>query len=139
MTDEQNTRTKLKYDNKIILAPMVRVGTLPMRLMALRYGAEIVYSEEIIDWKLLKSFRQVNGMRFRIEFLKLFHQLIILIFADVLGTVDYIDELDGNIVFRTCAIEKDKLVLQLGTASSERALKIAKMVKFHLFLIESLI
>lgn len=65
MADEENTNNKLQYDNKIILAPMVRVGTLPMRLLALRYGAEIVYSEEIIDWKLLKSYRQVNGMGFK--------------------------------------------------------------------------
>lgn len=40
---------------------MVRVGTLPMRILALRYGADIVYSEEIIDWKFLRSVRKVNG------------------------------------------------------------------------------
>lgn len=53
--------TRLTYDNKIILAPMVRVGTLPMRLLALDYGADIVYSEELIDWKFLRSVRRVNG------------------------------------------------------------------------------
>lgn len=53
--------SKLTYDNKIILAPMVRVGTLPMRLLALDYGADIVYSEELIDWKFLKSIRRKNG------------------------------------------------------------------------------
>jgi hypothetical protein len=35
----------LCYHNKVILAPMVRVGTLPMRLLALDYGADIVYCE----------------------------------------------------------------------------------------------
>ncbi|XP_055222193.1 tRNA-dihydrouridine(20) synthase [NAD(P)+]-like isoform X2 [Gorilla gorilla gorilla] len=35
----------LCYHNKLILAPMVRVGTLPMRLLALDYGADIVYCE----------------------------------------------------------------------------------------------
>ena len=35
----------LSYQGKIILAPMVRVGTLPMRLLALKYGADIVYAE----------------------------------------------------------------------------------------------
>ena len=35
----------LEYDNKLMLAPMVRIGTLPMRLLTLRYGADIVYSE----------------------------------------------------------------------------------------------
>ena len=35
----------MNYSGKVILAPMVRVGTLPMRLLALDYGADIVYSE----------------------------------------------------------------------------------------------
>lgn len=43
--------------------------------------------------------------------------------------MDYIDEHDGHIVFRTCGLEKDKVVLQLGTASAERALRVAKMVE----------
>jgi len=33
------------YTGKYILAPMVRIGTLPSRLLALRYGADLVYSE----------------------------------------------------------------------------------------------
>lgn len=36
---------KLSFRNKTALAPMVRVGTLPMRLLALDYGADIVYCE----------------------------------------------------------------------------------------------
>lgn len=55
-----NGRTRLDYRNKIVLAPMVRVGTLPMRLLALNYGADIVYTEELIDWKLLKTTRRLN-------------------------------------------------------------------------------
>jgi hypothetical protein len=35
----------MDYCNKIVLAPMVRIGTLPTRLLALQYGADIVYSE----------------------------------------------------------------------------------------------
>lgn len=54
-------REKLSYENKLILAPMVRIGTLPMRLLALEYGADIVYTEEIVDWKLLRSLRRENG------------------------------------------------------------------------------
>lgn len=34
---------QLDYRNKLVLAPMVRVNTLPMRLLALEYGADIVY------------------------------------------------------------------------------------------------
>ena len=36
---------EVTYNNKIILAPMVRIGTLPMRLLALHYGADLVYCE----------------------------------------------------------------------------------------------
>ena len=39
----------LSYSNKVILAPMVRAGRLPMRLLALQYGADIVYSEVRAD------------------------------------------------------------------------------------------
>lgn len=58
---EKVINQKLAFENKLILAPMVRVGTLPMRLLALEYGADIVYTEELIDWKFLKSVRMVNG------------------------------------------------------------------------------
>lgn len=55
------TRERLCYENKLILAPMVRIGTLPMRLLALDCGADIVYTEELIDFKLLRSIRRENG------------------------------------------------------------------------------
>lgn len=98
----------LNYNNKLILAPMVRIGTLPMRLLALDYGADIVYTEELIDWKLLRSLRRENS---------------------VLGTIDYVDKTDGTITFRTCRRERDKVVLQIGTCDPTRALKVAKMVE----------
>lgn len=87
---------------------MVRIGTLPMRLLALKYGADIVYTEELIDWKFLRSKRRFN---------------------DILNTVDYVDQTDGTIVFRTCEEEKKKVVLQLGTCDEARALKVAKLVE----------
>lgn len=96
------------YKNKIIMAPMVRVGTLPMRLLAISYGADLVYTEELIDWKLLNSKRRENK---------------------VLGTVDFIDQSDGTIVFRTCNLEKDKVVMQIGTSCPERATKVGLLVQ----------
>jgi tRNA-dihydrouridine synthase len=45
---------RLDYRNKNILAPMVRVGTLPFRLLAAEFGADIVFSEELIAQKLIK-------------------------------------------------------------------------------------
>lgn len=59
----------LRYANKLMLAPMVRTGTLPMRLLALDYGADIVYCEELIDYKLLRSIRRENGKYISVYFI----------------------------------------------------------------------
>ena len=48
------------YRGKVILAPMVRAGTLPLRLLSLEHGADIVYGEEIIDRKIAKCRRKVR-------------------------------------------------------------------------------
>lgn len=132
-------RKKLDYENKLILAPMVRIGTLPMRLLALDYGADIVYTEELIDWKLLRSFRRENGKKMLVLLRTMFigiylswkiKQAFSIDFSlDVLGTVDYIDKTDGTVTFRTCLRERDKVVLQIGTCDATRALEVAKMVE----------
>ena len=36
-------------------------GTLPLRLLASEYGADFVYSEELVDHKMILCERQVNG------------------------------------------------------------------------------
>ncbi|KAG7232580.1 hypothetical protein INR49_008376 [Caranx melampygus] len=61
----------LSFRGITALAPMVRVGTLPMRLLALDYGADVVYcevrreggreEEELIDIKMAQCQRVVNG------------------------------------------------------------------------------
>lgn len=53
--------SRLSYADKLILAPMVRMGTLPLRLLSLQYGADIVYTEEIVDKKMVRTKRVVNG------------------------------------------------------------------------------
>ncbi|XP_052816141.1 tRNA-dihydrouridine(20) synthase [NAD(P)+]-like [Mya arenaria] len=98
---------KLDYQNKVILAPMVRIGTLPTRLLALKYGADIVYTEEIIDRKLLTTKRVENK---------------------VLRTVDYVCS-DSTVVFRTHPSEKSRLVFQIGTANAHIALQAAKKIE----------
>ena len=45
MATHTDAASRMSYANKMILAPMVRIGTLPTRLLALRYGADIVYCE----------------------------------------------------------------------------------------------
>ncbi|CAH2350639.1 tRNA-dihydrouridine(20) synthase [NAD(P)+] [[Candida] railenensis] len=103
------------YTGKLCLAPMVRSGELPTRLMALKYGADLVWSPEIIDKKLLKCERVVN---------------------ENLGTVDFVEvggnyKIPGvsNLVFRTLPkVESGKLIFQIGTANPELAVSAAKIV-----------
>lgn len=93
------------------MAPMVRVGTLPARLLALEYGADIVFCEEVIDHRILTCKRVENAK---------------------LGTVDFQLEDDGAspVIFRTCpAKERHALVFQMGTSDAERALAAGKMVE----------
>lgn len=105
----ENKKPRLNYEGKWILAPMVKIGTLPTRLLALDYGADIVYTEEIIDFRLLRSTRIEN---------------------EVLETIDYVDQTDETLVLRIHPKrEKGHLVLQIGTSDPNRAVKVAKMVE----------
>lgn len=88
------------------LAPMVRLGTLPLRLLSLERGAALVYSEELVDAKVATSTRSVDAR---------------------LGTTDWRGPA-GQIVFRTCEAERGRLVVQLGTADPEGALAAARQL-----------
>ncbi|ORX88967.1 FMN-linked oxidoreductase [Basidiobolus meristosporus CBS 931.73] len=93
------------YRNKVILAPMVRVGSLPLRMMALEYGADIVYTPEMVDKRVIGSTR---------------------VFNEVTGTIDYFK--NGKINFQLHPEEKPKLVFQLGTADPDLALEAIRVV-----------
>lgn len=105
----------LEYRAKFVLAPMVRIGELPTRLLALKFGADLVWGPEIIDKKLITCERKYN---------------------ETLKTVDFLSK-SGNkkipgmtdLVFRTYPeMENDKIVFQMGTANPELAVKAAKIV-----------
>ncbi|KAM7251765.1 hypothetical protein ACFE04_023648 [Oxalis oulophora] len=97
----------MEYRNKLILAPMVRVGTLPFRMLAAEYGADITYGEEIIDHRFVKCERIIN---------------------EYIGTTDFVERGTDNVVFRTCNEERDRVVFQMGTADPVRALTAAQIV-----------
>jgi len=85
---------------------MVRVGTLPMRMLCLQYGASLVYTEELIDRRLVLSTPVENAL---------------------FGTTDFVDD-KGVVIFRTTTMERERVVLQIGTASPELALQAASVV-----------
>ncbi|XP_052198027.1 uncharacterized protein LOC127804949 [Diospyros lotus] len=97
----------MDYNNKLVLAPMVRVGTLPFRLLTAEYGADITYGEEIIDHKIIKCERRTN---------------------EVIGTTDIVEKGTDNVVFRTCHEERNQVVFQMGTSDAVRALTAAQIV-----------
>lgn len=107
---------------------MVRINTLPMRLLALDYGADIVYSEELIDHRLIRCSRKVNGNLTIYLFILKKQLLFFIIVLDILQSIDYIDKSDATVVFRTCSREKCHVVLQIGTSDPERAAKAAQVV-----------
>ncbi|ERM93677.1 tRNA-dihydrouridine(20) synthase [NAD(P)+]-like isoform X1 [Amborella trichopoda] len=98
---------ELEYRDRHILAPMVRVGTLPFRMLASEYGADITYGEEIVDHKIIKCQRQIN---------------------ESLGTIDFVEKGTGSVVFRTCDAERCRVVFQIGTSDAVRALTAAQLL-----------
>ncbi|XP_057957411.1 uncharacterized protein LOC131150591 isoform X3 [Malania oleifera] len=103
----RRTVKKMEYENKLVLAPMVRVGTLPFRLLAAQYGADVTYGEEIIDHKLVKCERQIN---------------------EYVGSIDFVEKGTKNVVFRTCDEERSRVVFQMGSSDAVRALSAAQIV-----------
>ncbi|CAH8384267.1 unnamed protein product [Eruca vesicaria subsp. sativa] len=97
----------MDYQNKLVLAPMVRVGTLSFRMLAAEYGADITYGEEIIDHKLVKCQRRINI---------------------AYGTTEFVEKGTENVVFSTCNEERERVVFQMGTSDAVRALKAAEIV-----------
>jgi tRNA-dihydrouridine synthase 2 len=99
--------SKLWFKNGFLLAPMVRLGTTPFRLLALRHGADVVFTEEIISFKLANCDRVENKK---------------------LDTIDYVLRKDNSVVLRIAPEEKGKLILQIGANNPEVALKAALLV-----------
>lgn len=85
---------------------MVRVNTPAFRILALRYGADCVYSEELIAKRLMFARRVEN---------------------ETLGTVDFVHK-DGTITLRVANEEKDRLVVQIGCGDVESAAEATRAV-----------
>ncbi|SCU78139.1 LANO_0A02212g1_1 [Lachancea nothofagi CBS 11611] len=101
------------YAGKLVLAPMVRAGELPTRLLALKFGADLVWSPEIIDKKLIQCKRVENQS---------------------LRTVDFVlpgpsEKKPSSTVFRTFPdAEAGKVIFQLGSSTPDLAVQAALVV-----------
>lgn len=106
------------YRGKIVLAPMVRSGELPSRLLALKYGADLVWGPETIDRAIIGCERHVNPRNGCIEFSRM---------PSNGGRPDIVSK--ESVIYRIDPVrEKGRLVFQMGTANPELAVQAAKVV-----------
>ncbi|CAI7671317.1 unnamed protein product [Penicillium manginii] len=106
------------YRGKIVLAPMVRSGELPSRLLALKYGADLVWGPETIDRSLIGAERRVNPRNGTIEWTR---------FPSNGGRVEKAAK--PSVIYRLDPVrEKGKLIFQLGSANPDLAVQAAKVV-----------
>ncbi|OAX81392.1 hypothetical protein ACJ72_04264, partial [Emergomyces africanus] len=107
------------YRGKIVLAPMVRSGELPSRLLALKYGADLVWGPETIDRALIGCTRRINPRNSMVEFTRLPSN----------GGRQNNQAAKESIIYRLDPQrESGKLIFQIGTASPELAVQAAKII-----------
>lgn len=107
------------YRGKIVLAPMVRSGELPSRLLALKYGADLVWGPETIDRSMIGTTRKVNHDTSTIDFTRLPSN----------SSRPQPEVQKESLIFSTHhVLEHRRLIFQLGTASPSTAVEAAKLV-----------
>jgi tRNA-dihydrouridine synthase 2 len=102
---------------------MVRASTTPLRALALQYGADFVYTEELVDRSLSDTIRHVNDEMKTIDYLRNTSKLSAkqqrkLEKSNIAPLLLRIDP----------ALERGKLVCQLGTGEPNLALQAAMHV-----------
>ncbi|KAJ5077009.1 tRNA-dihydrouridine(20) synthase [NADP(+)] [Anaeramoeba ignava] len=96
------------FQNKVVLAPMVRISTLPTRIIAREYGANLCFSPETVSYSIINSNLQHNSE---------------------LDCWDLIQNKDkkSNLLFRTCKEDPD-VIFQIAAPDAEKALKAAEVI-----------
>ena len=108
----------------VILAPMVRASTTPLRTLALKYGADAVYTEELMDRSVITSCREVlsDGMiEFRRDTTKWTEKTRKNVSTKYGGKPPILLKIDPS-------REEGKLICQLGTGEPSLALQAALLV-----------
>ncbi len=105
------------YRGKVVLAPMVRSGELPSRLLALKYGADLVWGPETVDRSMIGTTRYTNPRTGCIEWSRNSNNQN----PDAPAKESIIYRIDPK-------RESDKLIYQIGTASPEFAVDAATLV-----------
>ncbi|QDS67911.1 hypothetical protein FKW77_008445 [Venturia effusa] len=109
------------YRGKIVLAPMVRSGELPSRLMALKYGADLVWGPETVDKAMIGCTRHVCDRTSTVYWSR--------ISSNAIRDPDQHPNKKESVIYRLHpTLEHKKLIFQIGTASPEHAVAAARLV-----------
>jgi len=109
------------YRGKIVLAPMVRSGECPSRLIALKYGADLVWGPETIDKAMIGTTRQFNEQTKTVDFSRLSSNGL----KNPLINPDQRE----SVIYRLHPEREGKqLIYQIGTANPETAVEAASLV-----------
>ncbi len=114
-------RNGVDYRGKIVLAPMVRSGECPSRLLALKYGADLVWGPETIDKALIGTTRSVNPITRTVDFTR---------FSSNGGKNAGSDPEQRESVIYRLHPEREgrRLIYQIGTSNPETAVQAAKLI-----------
>ncbi|KAH7379173.1 hypothetical protein DE146DRAFT_626083 [Phaeosphaeria sp. MPI-PUGE-AT-0046c] len=109
------------YRGTVVLAPMVRSGELPSRLLALKYGADLVWGPETIDRAIIGTTRRKNPHTQTLEWSRLP--------TSKLKNPTLDPQNRESVLYRIHPeLESGKLIYQMGTANPDLAVQAAKMV-----------
>ena len=111
----------MDYRGKLVLAPMVRSGECPSRLLALKYGADLVWGPETVDKSMIGTTRRENAVTKTVDFTR----------HSSNGTKNAALDTDQreSIIYRLHP-EKEgrKHIFQIGTSNAETAVQAAKLI-----------
>lgn len=107
------------FRNTIVLAPMVRSGELPSRLLALKYGADLVWGPETVDRSMIGTTKRFNPITSTIDFTRSPSNA-----SRIPPSVQ-----KESVIYRLHPTrERGKLIFQIGTATPELAVEAARLV-----------
>ncbi|KAL8741995.1 MAG: hypothetical protein Q9190_005462 [Brigantiaea leucoxantha] len=110
------------YRGKIVLAPMVRSGELPSRLLALKYGADLVWGPETIDKSMIGTTKRMNPITSTIDYTR----------APSNASRKTALPSKESLIYRLHpARERGRLIFQIGTCSPAHAVEAARLVAPH--------
>ncbi|MCJ1289699.1 hypothetical protein MMC34_001232 [Xylographa carneopallida] len=107
------------YRGKVVLAPMVRSGELPSRLLALKYGADLVWGPETVDKSMIGTNKKLNSLTSTIDFTR---------FPSNSSRPAPKDQKESVIYKLHPTKEFGRLIFQIGTSSPIVAVEAAKLV-----------